>query len=126
MGGKLLARHAVAGKTDNGVRALAEHWTGPWDDGSLHHIGMAHERVLHLDAVNLVAAAVDHVLLAVEHAHVALGIDRADVARAPEAGNKILARRLRLVPVAAHHHRPAQPDLALRAAWHLAALLVHH
>jgi hypothetical protein len=83
--------HARRGDHE-GVHALAQHRAGLRHHGGLDHARVAHQRVLDLDRIDLVAAAVDHVLLAVEHAHVALRVLRADVARAPVAADDVLCR----------------------------------
>ena len=85
---------------------------------------MLTEPVLDLDAVDLVARAVDHVLEAIEDPQVAVGVEAADVARAPEAGGKGGGTRRGRLPVAGHDHRAADPDLARNAGQKLATGLV--
>jgi O-acetyl-ADP-ribose deacetylase (regulator of RNase III) len=89
------SRGAPAG-VHEGMHPLAQHRAGAADDGRLHHAGPGHQHVLDLDRIDLVAAAVEHVLLAVEHAHIALGVDRAQVARMPVAGGERRRRGLGL------------------------------
>jgi hypothetical protein len=48
--------------------------------------------------VDLVAAAVDHVLLAVEHPHIVVGVLRPDIAGAPVAADDVFRGRGRIAP----------------------------
>src|SRR4051812_2950406 len=83
---------------------------------------MLGERSFHFGAEHLVAAPIDHVLPAVEHANVALGVDSADIARTPEAVHELARRRRRVIPITLHHHRAADPQLVVHYAdlrtWH--------
>src|SRR4051794_28971580 len=77
---------------------------------------MLGERSFHFGAEYFVAAAVDHVLPAIENANVALGVDSADIARTPEAIHELARRRRRVIPIALHHHRAADPQLVVHYA----------
>ncbi len=81
---------------------------------------MLAEAVLDLDAVDLVARAVDHVLEAVVDREVTVLVQAAEVARAPEAARESLRAGLGRLPVAGHDHRAADPDLAGSTARHVA------
>jgi hypothetical protein len=56
---------------------LAEDRIVPGDQRGLGHVGVQRQRAFHLGAVHRVAAAVDEVLDAVDHVHVAVAADRA-------------------------------------------------
>src|ERR1700685_1508270 len=107
------------------MHALAQHraWLG--DDRALDHAGVAGHDGFHLRGIDFQAAAVDHVLLAIEHAHEVFLTDRAEIAGVPEAAGKALRRRLRIIPVAADDGGRANPDLADLAARQFAAIAVH-
>ena len=57
---------------------------------------------------------------------IAAFVDAADIARLPVAVQEGLRVRLRVVPVAGHHHRAGDPQFAGFAARHLVAFRVHH
>ena len=108
------------------MHPLAQHRTRPADDRDLDHAGPGHQHVLDLDREDLVAAAVEHVFLAVEHPHIAFGVDRAQVARMPVAGGEGFGGGLGVGPIAGHHHRTADPELAGLAGRCFDAVVVHH
>src|SRR5258707_983047 len=90
---------------------------------------MVQEDVLDLGAVDLVAGAVDHVLLAVEDAQEALAVERADIAGMPEPVAElgpvgIWPVGIRPVPIARHHHRPLDPDLVGLARSDVASMII--
>src|SRR5258705_11810751 len=77
---------------------------------------MAGQHRLHLGGINLEAAAIDHVLLPVEHAYEILFIDRAEIAGMPEAAGKVFRGGLRIVPVPLDNGAAVGPDFADLAA----------
>src|SRR5688500_14332978 len=87
---------------------------------------MLEERAFHLGRVHLVAAAVNHVFLPIEHIDKTLGVYGSDVARTPEPGGEFARGRHGVVPVAAHHHGPLDPELAWLAGRNLAPRVIHH
>src|SRR5258705_11390331 len=104
------------------MHALAEYRAGFCDDRALDHIGMAGQHRLHLSGINLEAAAIDHVLLPVEHPHEILFIDRAEIAGMPEAAGKVFRGGLRIVPVPLDDGAAVDPDFSDLAARQLPAL----
>ncbi|HUE47025.1 MAG TPA: hypothetical protein VMO81_12305 [Aestuariivirgaceae bacterium] len=82
-GGQLIGIESLLAGDDEGMNALAEHRAGLGDDRGFDDGRMSQKDVLHLDTVNLVAAAIDDVLLAIEKAQIAVVIYRADVAGFP-------------------------------------------
>src|SRR3954451_17699311 len=71
------------------------------------------QRLLDLARVDVVAAADDQLLLAVDEEQIALFVEAADIAgRQPAVGVDRVARRFVIVPVAGDHGRPAELDLA--------------
>src|SRR6202012_1219143 len=68
--------------------------------------------VLDLDAVHVLTTAVDHVLDPVDQVDQALVVDPGHVAGVQPAAGEGGGRRLRLVPVAGHHVRAADHELA--------------
>src|SRR3984893_7648381 len=107
------------------MHALAEHRTGFCDDGALDHARVAGENGFDLGGIDLQAAAVDHVLLAIEHADKIVGIDRTEIAGMPEAAGKTLRRRRWITPVTFDDRARVNPDLADLAARQLAAIGIH-
>ena len=75
-------------------------------------------------AVHVLAAANDHVLLAIHDVHAAVVVDPPDVAGVEPAVRKGLVRRLRVVPIAFDHVGSAHPELAQRVARKLVAVIV--
>ena len=74
---------------------------------------MLHQQRLQLGRRDLVALVLDHLFLAVVDADVAIGVRRHDVAGAqPAVGGHRLGRGFRLVPVAEHHLRAVDEQLA--------------
>ena len=90
---------------DDRLDLLAELGMGHADHGGVEHLGVGDEAVLDLDAVDVLAAADDHVLLAVGDEEVAVGVDLADVAGVEPAVADRLGGRLGLAPVAGHERR---------------------
>ena len=99
-------------RDDDGAHLLAHHGVGHPDDGDLAHRGMRRQGVLHLDAVHVLAAAIDHVLLAVDDEDQALVVDPREVAAVQPAVDERLGGLLGLAPVAAHDVRPADQQFA--------------
>src|SRR5688572_994861 len=111
------------------LRHLARVLVGHADRGALEHAGVHGQHLLDLVRVHVEARDQDHVLLAVDDADEALLVHDADVAGVQEA---VLAEHLRRLlgslPVAGHHLRPADADLAGLAVRHVAVVVVtqHH
>ena len=84
------------------------------DQGGVHHVRMVVEHVLDLDAVDVLAAADQHVLGPVDDEHEALLVEAGQVAGAQPAVPEGLGGGLGLVPVELHHLRALDPQLADR------------
>ena len=82
------------------------------DERDLGDLGVRGQDVLHLGAVDVLAARDDHVLLAVDHVEVAVLVLPDEVAGVEPAAAEGLGGLVRLVPVLLHHHRAAIHDLA--------------
>src|SRR5262249_37743278 len=85
------------------------------DHRGLEYLGVAHDRVLELDARDPLAAAFDHVLRAVLDLDVPLGVDGGDVA-GPEPAVVERLRASRVIVVFADDPRTANLDLPHRLA----------
>src|SRR5690606_28544850 len=72
------------------------------DHEGLTHSRMAIEHLLHLTREDLEAAHRDHILDAVDHPQLAVGIDRPDIPRPQVVPREHLGIGGRVVPVAAH------------------------
>jgi hypothetical protein len=94
------------------VHGLAPALVRDAEDGHLVHAGMPREHRLDLDGVHVLAAGDDHVLGAVDHEEVAVLVLTGEVAGAVPAVHQGGRGRVRPVPVAEHHVRPADPELA--------------
>ena len=92
------------------------------DDRGVGDRGMLDEAVLDLDAVDVLAAADDHVLLAVGDEEEAVVVDVADVAGVQPAVAHGVRGRLGLVPVAGHDERAVHRHLAGLTGRHLVAV----
>src|SRR5439155_25244475 len=71
---------AARGRHDDRADLLPHHLVGYADDRDLEHAGRGGQGVLHLDAVDVLAAAVDDVLGAVDDVDQAVGVDAGPVA----------------------------------------------
>ena len=121
---QLLRRCAAVAQGDKGMHPFAQHRAGFGDHRAFEHRWMCVQGVFDLDGVDLVTAAVDHVLLAVNHFHITLGVNRPDITGMPEATGEVGCRRRRVVPVVLHHHRPLDPDFAQAAVGNFAPIVV--
>src|SRR5206468_13067450 len=98
------------------MHTLAQHRARLGDDRALDHVGVPGQHRLDLRGIDLQAAAVDHVLPAIEYANEIVSINRAEVAGMPEAGRKTLGCCLRIVPVALDDRAAMNPDFTDLAA----------
>ena len=73
-------RRDLAGAHDVGDDALAEALVVLADDGCLVHAGMAHEPLLDLERMHVLAARDDHVVDAADEVEVAVGVELPEVA----------------------------------------------
>ena len=77
-----------------GERPLAPLRVGDRDHRRFRHRGVRHQQVLHVDRADPLAARLDQVLGAVGDAHVAVRVERGDVAGAqPAVGGELLRAR---------------------------------
>src|SRR3954454_9448286 len=134
----LVGGHALLGEGADGVRVglravleddrrrdlLAHLLVRHADDRGLRDRGVLVEDLLDLARVDVVAAADDHVLLAVDDEEVAVLVDLGHVARVEPAVAHDLLRGVVAVPVALHEVVAADGDLADLALAHLLAVLV--
>src|SRR5580700_12089765 len=104
-GGTRFERH-------RGADLLAQGGVRQADHGGLRDRGMLVEHLLDLSRVDVVAAADDQVLFPVHDVEVAVGVDAGQVAAVEPAVADRLGGGLGAVPVALHHVRPADDDLA--------------
>src|SRR3954464_12781826 len=122
--------HVVLGRVltvlehHRGADLLPHLLVGHRDHGGLGHGGVLVEDLLDLARVDVVAAADDHVLLAVDDEEVAVLVDAGHVARVEPAVAQDLLRGVVAVPVALHEVVAADRDLADLALAHLVAVLV--
>ncbi|MNM90031.1 hypothetical protein D3C81_1022770 [compost metagenome] len=94
------------------------------DNGGLRDSRMARQRVLHLGRIDVLAAADDHVLEAVDQEDKAFFVHVAAVAGMHPAIADGLGGGFRLVPVSKHDVGSAHHDLPGRTPWDFAVLLV--
>ena len=85
---------------------------------------MLEEDVLDFARIDVLAAADDHVLLAVDEEEVAVRVDVADVSRVEPPAAEGFRGRVRVPEVADHDVRPAEADFATLAGSHLVAFVV--
>src|SRR5512140_716525 len=108
------------------MNAFSEDGVGAADDRAFENALDAADDVLDLGTENLEAAAVDHVFLAIEYAHEAIRVHRSNIARAPEAVDKLARIGFRTPPITRHHHWTGDPELAWSTRWHLASVIINH
>ena len=97
---------------DDRLHGLAPALVGHADDGDLLDLTQRRDHVLDLARVEVVAAADDHVALAVDDRDVAVGVAPPQVAgRRPAVGVDHLGSRPGIVPVATHDDVAAHGDL---------------
>src|SRR5262249_7483168 len=110
---QFLGRGRGAGlERDGRADLLAELVVGDPDHGRLGDRGMLVEDLLDLARVDVVAAADDHLLLAVHDEEVAVLVHPGQVTSPEPAVRDRLGRGLGLAPVALHHVVAADGDLA--------------
>src|SRR5580692_9069332 len=95
-----------------GADLLAQGGVRQPDHGGLGDRGMLVEHLLDLPRVDVVAAPDDQVLLAVHDVEVAVLVDPGQVTGVEPAVADRLSGGLGAIPVALHHVRPADDDLA--------------
>jgi hypothetical protein len=108
----LRVQFAPRQRDDDGADLLPHHRVRHPDDGDLAHRGMGSQGVLDLHAVHVLAAAIDHVLLAVDDEDEPLDVDACQVAAVQPPVDEGLRRLLGLAPVAGDHVGAADEQLA--------------
>ena len=74
---------------------------------------MTHDDVLDLIGIHVEPGDDDHVLLAIDDAHIAIVLEDRDITGAQEAiGSEAVFRRLLTLPIPLHHLRPLHAQLA--------------
>jgi hypothetical protein len=106
-----------------GDRRFAPFFVGDAEDGDFAHRRMAHGDFFDVARVDLDAAAVDHVLLAVDQVEVALVVGIAEVAGEQPAVADRLLGEVGAAVVAEHQRRSAADDLADFARGGVAAVI---
>src|SRR5262252_10321915 len=114
------ACRAMRARHDDGVHALAPGRVGQADHRHLLHVRVAAEQVLDLRRIDVLAAADDHVALAVDQEIVAVGIAPGHVANRAITVAERFRGFLRHVPVAVERVGRARIELADLAVGHLA------
>src|SRR6185437_8649576 len=99
----------------DGADFLAEDAVRDADHRRVHDGGMAEERILDLDAIDVLAAPDEHVLDAIEDVEKALLVAAYEVAAAQPAIGEARRRRLAVVPIAFDDIGSLDPELADRA-----------
>jgi len=94
------------------------------DDGAEADRGMRDNHFLEFAGIDVVAAAEDHVLFAVNDRKKTFGIHHADVAGVKPAVTKGFGGRLGAVVITFHHVVAADHDLAAFAARHLIIVFI--
>src|SRR5688572_27104177 len=107
------------------LRHLARVLVGHADRGALEHARMHRDDLLDLVRIHVEARHEDHVLLAVHDADESLLVHDADVAGMEEPVlTDHLGGLVGPLPVAGHHLRPADADLARLAERHVAVVVI--
>ena len=110
---QLVRRDAGAGPDRHDrVHRLAPAVVGDPEHGRFHDLLVLGQGVLDLDRVHVLGAGDDHVLEPVDHVEVAVRVGVRAVTGAVPAVDERRLGLLRAVPVAQHHVRAADPELA--------------
>ncbi len=109
---------------DHGRHRLDPARVAQRDHGNLGYRRQAVDGFLDLAARHVLAAGLDHVLLAVHDRDVALLVHHAEIARVEPAAGEGLGRLRLVAEIAGQQLRRAMHDLAHRAARHLVAGIV--
>ena len=109
-------RDAVGAQHHERLGPLAPAIVGHLHDGGLEDRRVAHDRLLHLDGGDVLAARDHDVLGAVAQLDVAVGVPHAEVSGVEHAALERLGRRRRVVVVALHDVVPGHDDLPHRDA----------
>jgi hypothetical protein len=112
----LLGRMPIVLQGDERLRSLAPEVVGHRDHGAFQHRRMGDDRLLDLDAGDVLAAGVDDVLPAVAQLDVTVRMPDGEVAGVEPAAVEDLARGRLVLEVAAHHVVAPHDDLAHRPA----------
>src|SRR6266849_49495 len=121
-----LAEIHVGSQYEHGMNLFAANLVETADDGSGLDTRVLEQYVLDLARVDVLAAANDHVLLAVDEEVVAVLVDVADVSGVQPSAAKCLGSCLRIAEIAQHDVRAAEADLAELALRDLVVLGVDH
>ena len=111
---------------DDGARLLPQCFVRHRHDGGIHHGRMFVENILHLDTIDVLAAADQHVFRAVDDEAEAFLIDAGEIAGLDPAIDEGCRRRFRLVPVAFDDIGPARPQFAHRIGRQLLPAIRRH
>src|ERR1700687_1941960 len=117
---------ALLRNNHDSMNAFSEDGVGAADDRAFENAFDAADDVLDLGTENLEAAAIDHVLFAIEYAHEAVSVHRSDIARAPEAIDELARIGFGAPPIAWHHHWTGDPELARHTRGHLSSTIIDH
>src|SRR6185312_14293912 len=115
---------ALVGYDHDRVYPLSEDRIVTADDRAFQNSLETGKYVFNFGAEHLEAAAIDHVLLAIEDAHKAVGIHRSDVPGSPKAVDEFALVGVGTLPITWHHHRPRDPDLTRRAPGDFLPLII--
>src|SRR5579871_6558630 len=106
IGDELGAGQRIVLAHDDDLDRLPRLLVGDADRADLEYAGMGHQYVFDLVGVDVEPGDIDHVLLAVDHEHIAALVDLRDVARAQETvGVHHVGGLIGHVPVAGHDLR---------------------
>ena len=127
-GQKLAQRRDIQRRAavDRGAHLFAQAFVGHGVDRRLLHVGVHQQRGLDLSAADVLAAADDQVLDAVDDGEETLFVDRGHVAGAEPVADKGLGVGLGSVPVALEHRGATHQQFAALASRHRLASIVDH
>ncbi|MCY1413979.1 hypothetical protein D9M71_294170 [compost metagenome] len=127
VGLQLVDADAALARHHEELHRLAGLVVGHADGRAAGHLGMRHDHVLDLVRVDVEAGHDDQVLLAVDDAYIAIRVDHRDIAGLqPALGIQHLGRGIGALPVALHHLRALDAQLAGLAEAQIVAGLVDH
>ena len=105
-------RGGARAQLHHGAHAFAQNRIGDANHCHIQHIRVGMQRIFHFDAVDVLAAAQQHVLGAIDHEQCAVLIHIAQIAAAQPAIHQRLGGGIGIAPIALEYLRAANPDFA--------------
>src|SRR5262245_13028756 len=97
---------------DDGADLLTHHLVGHADDSDLEDRRMRSKCIFDLNAIDVLAAAIDHIFLSIDDVDQTLLVDSGHIAGVEPSVDEGIGRRFGFIPVALHDIRSANEQFA--------------